>query len=71
MSEAAPAFIPRRGFVKHARLSIDSAALFASAYLASQMFSRNFLTIQNESSNRNNRLAAFLIRSGHPKLHST
>jgi len=40
MSEAALAFIPRRDFVKHVQLSIDSAGLFASAAAASQPFSR-------------------------------
>jgi len=41
MSEAAPAFIPQRAFVKRKRLSLDSAALFASAAAAAQSFSRN------------------------------
>jgi hypothetical protein len=46
MSKAAPAFIPRRSFVKHKRLSIDSAAFFASADSAAPPFSRTFLTIK-------------------------
>jgi hypothetical protein len=46
MSEAAPAFIPRRSFVKRERRSLDSAALFASADAASQPFSRTFWMIQ-------------------------
>src|ERR1700752_2100139 len=43
---AAPAFIPRRAFVKRERLSLDSAALFAAAELASQPFPRTFLAIK-------------------------
>jgi hypothetical protein len=39
MSKAASAFSWRRGFVNHKRLSIDSAALFAAVYAASQAFS--------------------------------
>jgi hypothetical protein len=46
MSEAAPAFIPRRSFVKRERRSVDSAALFAAADVASQPYLRTFLTIQ-------------------------
>jgi hypothetical protein len=55
----APAFIPRRAFVKHERLSIDSTALFAAADLASQPILRTFLTIQTNLLSRNNRLVMF------------
>jgi hypothetical protein len=46
MSEAAPAFIPRRGFVKRNQLSVDSAAFFASADATSQPFSRALITTE-------------------------
>jgi hypothetical protein len=46
MSEAAPAFIPRRSFVKREPLSIDSAMFFTSANLISEAIPRTFLTIQ-------------------------
>ena len=42
VSEAAPAFSCRRSFVKRERLSLDSAALFAAAEVASRPFSRSF-----------------------------
>jgi hypothetical protein len=59
MSEAASAFIPRRGFVNRNRLSVDSAGFFVSADVTAQPFARADSAIQNESLSRNNRLAAF------------
>jgi hypothetical protein len=50
MSEAAPAFIPRRSFVKRERLSIDSAAFFASAAWLTTASARNFLRFQRNLS---------------------
>jgi hypothetical protein len=50
MSEAAPAFIPRRGFVKRQRLSLDSTALFASAAGLTIASARNFLRFQRNLS---------------------
>jgi hypothetical protein len=49
MSEAASAFIPRRGFVKHERRSLDSVTLFASADVAAQTVSRALIPIQRIS----------------------
>jgi hypothetical protein len=50
MSEAAPAFIPRRGFVKRQRLSLDSAALFAATVRPATASARNFLRTQTNLS---------------------
>jgi hypothetical protein len=46
MSEAAPAFIPRRSFVKRERLSLDSTGFLTSADVTAQPFSRADSAIQ-------------------------
>jgi hypothetical protein len=50
MSKAAPAFSGRRSFVNRNRLGLDSAALFASADLTAQPFSRADSAIQTNLS---------------------
>jgi hypothetical protein len=49
MSKAASAFSSRPGFVNRNRLRIDSAALFASADVASQAFLCTLIPIQRIS----------------------